>query len=564
MPEKPAARRYLGVDLGTTNSSVCYTRFNAGSRHFDDPIPVPYGEDNTLQSILLLDESLESVVSSGKRVLRDPNYVRAPQRVYQEFKLSLGAHPLAAKFTNLLSQELLRGVKDLFALKELSDTEFITSVGSPAEWILHEPDRVELIRQAVGNAGFPNIEVITEPVGAMYYHNFLRDIYFEERPQRWLVVDIGGGTTDIAIVKTESQAAPPVIEHTYGEEYGGKDFDRMLLEKFLLPRYWTGPEPSPKERVKLRKFIKDFKEEFSRAILQGDGRDRYAKNVDPGYLRIAGPVVLTLADFNSPELAEPLIIQFKSLLERSFREFGGGLGDIDRVILTGGSARWFFVRQFLEFFFNRDAIVISENPELTIAKGLALARTGFEVEKPAIMATAQSLPAEFVSQPVEVQPTSTTDLLGKIQLLSIGDIRLLNRETCRQKSRQRIYLYAAGGGGGAAALSFVPGLASAGLPVLEAKLVLDISKIYGYKLDEKEALGVFGGMLASGMIVKLGAVELAGMIPGIGIVIKGGAAASFIFALGEAAIKFFEYKRFGSESGANEENDDHAADVIDG
>ena len=119
-----------------------------------------------------------------------------------------------------------------------------------------------------------------------------------------------------------------------------------------------------------------------------------------------------------------------------------------------------------------------------------------------------------------------------------------NLETCQKQARERTLWFAGGGALGSAAVAQIPGVASAGLPVLETKLIIDIAQVYGYSMDTKQALTIGSGMIVSGMVVKMGVLELVGMIPGLGNLIKGGVAAGFIVGLGEAASKFFAKRRF--------------------
>jgi uncharacterized protein (DUF697 family) len=390
----------------------------------------------------------------------------------------------------------------------------------------------------------------------MLYHAFLGDIFFADRPQRWLVIDIGGGTTDLALVQTDEGGTQPTILNTFGQNYGGKDFDRLLLEKFLLPRYWSGSDPTPAQRIELLRFIREFKEEFADQVSQDK----------PGYSKacrrlpqLRNPAELTYEAFESGDLAGPLISQFFIILQKAFKEFGGGLRNIDHVILTGGSARWPFIRGFLELSFDRNSIIVSKNPELTITKGLALARTGFRPPAPPVATIIEAPPPPIeptvalpgAEQAPDSQITARVAALRKIVLQDDPSRSFsLDRATCRRKARERIRWYAGGGGVGAALVAQVPGIATAGLPVIEAKLVYDISQIYGYRLEQSQIITVVGGLVASGMVVKLTVMEVVGLVPVAGNLIKGGTAAAFILGLGEAAIKFFESHRFGSAGGA--------------
>jgi len=52
--------------------------------------------------------------------------------------------------------------------------------------------------------------------------------------QYWLVFDLGGGTLDIAVVSTR-EGRLTILEHQGNNLLGGKDMDRLIVEKAFLP-----------------------------------------------------------------------------------------------------------------------------------------------------------------------------------------------------------------------------------------------------------------------------------------------------------------------------------------
>ncbi|HOU00026.1 MAG TPA: Hsp70 family protein [Anaerolineaceae bacterium] len=544
----PLAIRFIGIDLGTTNSSVCSTVYNTGKGQFDDPEPVQFENRPTLRSLLLLNPTGDKVLARGDAVYRHPDYQQYPERVHEEFKLQLGQDPAAEVYTRLLAGELAAAWRRKLGSTEIASDSHRTSVGVPAEWSLHYPERCVMVQTAVTAAGFPNVEIVPEPVAVMLYHAFLGDIVFESRPQRWLILDIGGGTTDLAIVETAAGAQPRLI-HTFGRNFGGKDFDALLLEKWVLPRYWAGPPPKPQERLALLQFVRDFKEQFSQRITRGmqDGvapeQMRHVQHYrgNPP-LRIS----LTRQEFESDDVGRPLIDRFTGVLRDGFVQSQVSLRDIDRVILTGGSARWYFVQEAANSFFGREACIISENPELTIAKGLALAPTGFERRcvampepEPALPEAPLTLPDVEVSAPA---PVMTAELQARLK-------------RCREQAKKIYMQCTAGGGGFAVLVSPIPGASQMALTALEIKMVTDIARVYGFNLTKEEILTVIGGLLAGGTVVKTGVMTVAEFVPGIGWIVKGGVAAAVIAALGEAAIKYFEDKRLKAIAAAGGEHE---------
>ena len=569
--ETATIKRYIGIDLGTTNSSICYTSFNAGKNQFDDPKLVLFGDSKTLRSVLLLDQDGVGVVTSGEDVFSHPDYLCHPERVHYEFKLAFGTESLASHCTHLLAGELMSGLLGNLALPNLTPEENTMTVGVPANWAKNDLKRVELVCQAVEQAGFPNLQAVPEPVAAMHYHAFLGDILYRDKSQYWLVIDMGGGTTDLALVQTQPGGKQPEIQNTFGHNYGGKDFDRQLYEKFLIPRCWTGAPPTPAQKIELMRFVKEFKEEFSDQVMKGktSHRKTYRR------LQQLSPVELTYDEFESDELLGPLVNRFVAyILQKAFKELDINFSRIDHVILTGGSARWKFVRDALEIYFDSSAVIMSKNPELTIAKGLALARTGFappiQVQVAESVTMIESDPVAIPAAPFAGAAAVTNgkidskeDILKHINSLQTQLLEsftlieepsrpfTLSREQAQDKAKRTLHTYAAAGGFGAILTAQVPGIASASLPALEAKMVYDIARVFGYLLDQKQMTSAFGGILAGGLLAKLVAMELSGMVPGVGNLIKGTVAAAFIEGLGIGAIQFVDSRRFGSHQPDN-------------
>lgn len=525
--------RYIGVDFGTTNSSVCFTQYNPAREQFEDPQPVRFGSDPLLRSLLLLDDRAE-VLASGAAVYDHPGYLQHPERVHQEFKLRLGEDPEAERHTTLLCAQLRAGLERVLNLASLAkEGAFRTAIGAPAHWVSLETHRADRVCEAARAAGFPSVDIVAEPVAAMLYHAFLGDIRFEQRVQRWLVLDFGGGTTDLAIVETAPGGEQPRVLSTHGRPYGGKDFDQLLLEDYVVPRFWDGSPPDPLARLELLVWVRQFKEQFSERVNRGQTEYSARAAMDG----LSGRVRLTREEFESDALAGPLIDRFAGILRDGFVRSGLALQDIDRAILTGGSARWYFVREAIESFFQRHRVIMSANPELTIAKGLALALTGFKVPELA-PEDGSRLPAV-----VEEESLSAVPAGDDIPLHSVVDARQLDLRSCRKEARKRTHIYAGIGTGFALLVSPLPGVSQIPLSAAETHLFTQIGRIYGYSLSREQVVTVIGSVIAGGTLLKVGVMEAATFVPGAGWVLKAGVAGTAIEGLGEVAIRYFEGRR---------------------
>lgn len=101
--------------------------------------------------------------------------------------------------------------------------EFRSSMGAAGS-----EQAIEILREAAAAAGFDEVRFLEEPAAAaMHYHRSL-----DER-QHALIVDIGGGTTDVTHAELGGDAAP-VIARNWGLPKGGTDLDVGLsLHRFM-------------------------------------------------------------------------------------------------------------------------------------------------------------------------------------------------------------------------------------------------------------------------------------------------------------------------------------------
>jgi hypothetical protein len=209
MPD-PKTIRHLGLDIGTTNTSLCYTSYTPSEGQFNVPTPTRFGDDDFLHSAILLDD-YDRPIAFGDEALRHPVYQAHPERLREEFKLGLGDDPAAEQLVTQLAAEAARRACGHLQLDGFDEQHNQATVGVPAHWVLHEYHRVEAMMRAANAAGLPNVQATPEPVAAMLFHTRLGQIVFQDHPQYWLVIDIGGGTTDLILFADGGVAHVSVI-----------------------------------------------------------------------------------------------------------------------------------------------------------------------------------------------------------------------------------------------------------------------------------------------------------------------------------------------------------------
>lgn len=94
---------------------------------------------------------------------------------------------------------------------------------------------LEILTDAAYAAGFDAIDFLEEPAAAAYgYHREL------DTASRTLILDIGGGTTDIALADVGGPTAAPVIHGSWGDPVGGTDVDIELSMRGIMALFGKG------------------------------------------------------------------------------------------------------------------------------------------------------------------------------------------------------------------------------------------------------------------------------------------------------------------------------------
>ncbi|WP_169308373.1 molecular chaperone [Ferrimonas aestuarii] len=114
---------------------------------------------------------------------------------------------------------------------------------------------LDVLSRAASYVGFKEVEFLYEPVAAgLSYEMQL------ERPQRVMVVDIGGGTSDVSMLEMGPKLAQQSDQQRRilgfnGERIGGNDFDITLNVRTLMPTLGAGLVDSNGRTIPLKPFF---------------------------------------------------------------------------------------------------------------------------------------------------------------------------------------------------------------------------------------------------------------------------------------------------------------------
>ena len=336
----------IGIDLGTTNSLAACFRNGAA-----EIIPNRLGKHLT--------PSVVSVDADGTVYVGETAKQRGmlyPLETASVFKRSMGTdrqYVLSGKTFRAeeLSSLILRSLKEdaeVYLGEEV--TEAIISV--PAYF--NDLQR-KATKQAGELAGLKVSRIINEPTAAAISYGMSG----QEKDARYLVFDLGGGTFDVSIL--ELYGSIMEVHAIAGDNFvGGEDFTALLATMYL-EKAAVAPESldirTMNEVIKAAEACKCAFSERSEVTMACpiDGQTH--------------EMTLTLTEYE--KACAPLLEKLRRPIERSLRDAGVSLSDIDQIVLVGGATRLPVVRRFVTRLFGRIPGMLVD-PDEAVALGAAL------------------------------------------------------------------------------------------------------------------------------------------------------------------------------------------------
>jgi hypothetical protein len=235
------------------------------------------------------------------------------------------------------------------------------------------------------SAGLQHVDVVPESRAAMLYARESREVTISQGQLAgsMLVVDLGSSTTDFTRLLSY-HTGPPIDT---GVQLGAGLIDRTILERQLAQH----PEREALEellhndrklRLRLELLCREAKETFFRT-----DPSRFADNPEATVggtkkVRVAKRSFYVDIELTAADMEAVLDTPQPSLGGRSWRQaFRNALGEVaeelghqpDAVLLTGGASRMHFVQEQTREVFGADRVLLGLEPEVAIARGLALA-----------------------------------------------------------------------------------------------------------------------------------------------------------------------------------------------
>ncbi|MHC5615235.1 MAG: molecular chaperone DnaK [Nostoc sp.] len=212
-------------------------------------------------------------------------------------------------------------------------------------------------------AGIEVLRIINEPTAASLAYGFDK-----KSNETILVFDLGGGTFDVSVLEV-GDGVFEVLATSGDTHLGGDDFDKKIVD-FLAEKF------KKDEGIELRKdkqALQRLTEAAEKAKIELSSVTQAEINLPFITATQDGPkhldTTLTRAKFE--ELCSDLIDRCRVPVENALRDAKLNKGDIDEVVLVGGSTRIPAVHQIVKQVLGKDPNQ-SVNPDEVVAVGAAI------------------------------------------------------------------------------------------------------------------------------------------------------------------------------------------------
>ncbi len=369
--------KILGIDLGTTNSAMAVME---GS---EPEILVNAEGDRTTPSVEGFRKDGERVVGKAAK----NQAVTNPENTVSSVKRFIGrSFDETSDEQKTVSYKVQKG-KDGRAVVDIDGKDYtpeeisamvLQKLKADAEKQLGGPVTQAVItvpayfndaqRQATKDAGkiagLEVLRIINEPTAAALAYGLDKT----NKDEKILVFDLGGGTFDVSILELGDGVFE--VASTAGDNHlGGDDWDQRIID-------WLADKFQADNGIDLRQdkmALQRLKEAAEKAKMELSSTSQANVNLPFITADASGPkhldYTLTRAEFE--RITKDLLDRVKKPVEQALKDAGLKAGDIDEVILVGGSTRMPAVQDVVKKMTGKEPNM-SVNPDEVVAMGAAV------------------------------------------------------------------------------------------------------------------------------------------------------------------------------------------------
>ncbi|WP_304596683.1 molecular chaperone DnaK [Adlercreutzia caecimuris] len=369
--------KILGIDLGTTNSAMAVME---GS---EPEILVNAEGDRTTPSVEGFRKDGERVVGKAAK----NQAVTNPENTVSSVKRFIGrSFDETPEEQKTVSYKVQKG-KDGRAVIDIDGKDYtpeeisamvLQKLKTDAEKQVGQPITQAVItvpayfndaqRQATKDAGkiagLEVLRIINEPTAAALAYGLDK----VDHDEKILVFDLGGGTFDVSVLELGDGVFE--VASTAGDNHlGGDDWDQRIID-------WMADKFQAENSIDLRKdpmALQRLKEAAEKAKMELSSTTQTNINLPFITADASGPkhldLTLTRAEFE--RITKDLLDRCKKPVEQALKDAGLKMGEVDEVILVGGSTRMPAVQELVKTLTGKTPNM-SVNPDEVVAMGAAV------------------------------------------------------------------------------------------------------------------------------------------------------------------------------------------------
>jgi molecular chaperone DnaK len=352
--------RAVGIDLGTTNSVVAVLEGG-------EPTVIANAEGfRTTPSVVAFTKDGEVLVGETAKRQAVTNVDRTIASVKRHMGTDWKVEIDGKKYT---PQEI--SARILAKLKRDAEQylgEDVTDAVITVPAYFNDAER-QATKEAGEIAGLNVLRIINEPTAAALAYGLDKG----KEDELILVFDLGGGTFDVSLLEVgkDDDFSTIQVRATAGDNrLGGDDWDQRIVEHLIKKfKDTTGVDVS-KDKIALQR-LKEAAEQAKKELSSST-----TASIQLPYLSLTenGPANLdesiTRAQFE--QMTSDLLDRTKKPFEDVIKEAGIKVGDIDHVVLVGGSTRMPAVTELVKKLTGGKEPNKGVNPDEVVAVGAAL------------------------------------------------------------------------------------------------------------------------------------------------------------------------------------------------
>ena len=369
--------KIIGIDLGTTNSCVSVMEGN-------EPVVIPNAEGKrTTPSVIAFVEGGEIKVGdpAKRQAVTNPTKTIASIKRFMGNKFSESKNDIQS-----VAYKVVKGDNDtprvdidgrMYSPQELSAMTLQKMKKTAEDYLGQDVSEAVITVPAYFNdsqrqatkeageiAGLKVQRIINEPTAAALAYGLDKG----GSDRKIAVYDLGGGTFDISILEL-GDGVFEVLSTNGDTHLGGDDFDQVIIN-FLAETFQKD------ESIDLRKdpmALQRLKEAAEKAKIELSSSTQTEINLPYVTATESGPkhLVTSLTRANFEKLADDLVKRSMTPVKKALDDAGLSTGDIDEVILVGGSTRIPIIQEEVEKFFSKKPSK-GVNPDEVVAIGAAI------------------------------------------------------------------------------------------------------------------------------------------------------------------------------------------------